>query len=71
MSAANAQFIDAIKERIGVQSDAELSRQLGCNRSRISTVRSGGPVSAPLQIAILEATNWGLWEMRAKMKGAG
>jgi plasmid maintenance system antidote protein VapI len=65
-------LLDAVKRHLKIRFDKELARQLEFSADYISDLRAGRyNITAEVEIAILEATNWGLWEMRAKMKGAG
>lgn len=64
-------FLDTLKEHFNVPTDKALGQQLGFSSDYLSDVRTGRhPVTAAFEIAVLEATNWHLWEMRSKMRTA-
>lgn len=64
----NSQFFDTLKSILKVETDTDLSRELGFAEGYIRHVRTLDKVPAKLEIAVLEATNWTLWEMREKMR---
>jgi len=64
MSAAG--LFETVKDALRLASDAELARRLGCERSVISAQRSGRvEVSAPVIVAIHEATGWPTKKIKA------
>lgn len=69
MTTPNRLF-DELQEKLNVRTDKELAKILGYSRSTIKGFRIGAaPISAKLEIKIMEATNWGLFEMRGKGRG--
>lgn len=66
---STAALLDAVKEHLAVKTDADLAKQLRYSRQSIYNFRNTGEITSALEIAILEATNWGLWEMRGKGRG--
>lgn len=64
-------FLDALKEHFNVPTDKALGLELGFSSDYMSDIRTErNQVSAAFEIAVLEATNWHLWEMRSKMRAA-
>lgn len=66
----NPDFLDLLKEVLKVNSNEALSRALGFSKNYIKNLRptKTGKAPAKFEIAVQERTNWGLWEMREKMK---
>jgi len=64
MSAAG--LFETVKDALKLESDSDLARHLGCQRAVISNMRHGHcEVSAPVIVAIHEATGWPTKKIKA------